>query len=62
MEDIKYMVNYIMPSTPEKKPIQQISNDINQIFRMLLELKKDIQEIKDYINRPPEPISTGWFY
>ena len=50
-----------MPSTPEKKPIQQISNDINQIFRMLIELKKDIQEIKDYINKP-EPISRGWFY
>ena len=51
-----------MPSTPEKKPIQHISNDINQIFRMLIELKKDIQEIKDYITPKPEPVSTGWFY
>tara|TARA_R110002167_G_scaffold359075_2_gene575462 strand:- start:914 stop:1081 length:168 start_codon:yes stop_codon:yes gene_type:complete len=55
-----------MPSTP-RKPIEQIGTEIEQINRMLIAIKKDIQEIKEYIKPKPEPdptepIGGGWFF
>jgi len=56
-----------MPSTP-RKPIEQIGTEIEQINRMLIAIKKDIDEIKDYIKTkhiqpdPTEPIGKGWFF
>lgn len=54
-----------MPSTP-RKPIEQIGTEIEQINRMLVAIKNDIQEIKEYIktkNIVPDKTpkgSYGW--
>ena len=56
-----------MPSTP-RKPIEQIGTEIEQINRMLIAIKKDIEEIKEYIKPkiiqpdPTEKIGSGWFF
>ena len=56
-----------MPSTP-RKPIEQIGIDIESINRMLLDIKKEIKEIKEYIKPkiiqpdPTEKIGSGWFF
>jgi len=56
-----------MPSTP-RKPIEQIGTEIEQINRMLVAIKKELSEIKEYIKTknivedPTEPIGKGWFF
>ena len=50
-----------MPSTP-CKPIDHIGKEIEQINRMLIAIKKELQEIKEYIKPKPIVQPTGWFF
>ena len=53
-----------MPSTPPK-PIEQIGIEIEQINRMLIAIKKELLEIKEYIKPKPKPDpkeNLGWFF
>jgi len=66
MNENKICSQDIMPSTPPK-PIEQIGTEIEQINRMLIAIKKELQEIKAYIKPKPEPdptekIGGGWFF
>jgi uncharacterized protein (UPF0335 family) len=64
-------------SEKEKKPIQQMSDDIKDIKRDVIGIKMDLIYIKDYIRRKNEQkelehkqelakdaeyVKTGWFW
>ncbi len=53
----------------DKKPVEVIQRDIEQLNRMIItlrrvfdELKGDIKFIKDYIAEQKELSNKGWFY